>query len=183
MKNDISEVFSLRWTMDDESWSHWAQGRGRQTVSEVVHAEVEKVRKGDAVRERIRKRCAGIEQSCVSGGVDAEDAHLHEVEVQLSAADWGEACQLVGEPGNPVKPRCMLAAVILESPSWEQSGSNGAEFNAGWVENRLVCSVTSSRNVGRTQTIRLGTVERIIAWVIAAGTVIGAAATLAMVLL
>ena len=82
----------------------------------------------------------------------------------------GEACQLVGELGNPVKTWCMLAAVILESPSWEQCGSDGAEFNAGWAEDRLICSVFSSRNTSRTQTFRLATGERIIAWVIAAGT-------------
>ena len=30
------ETVTLSWKMDDESWNHWAQGQGQQTVSAVV---------------------------------------------------------------------------------------------------------------------------------------------------
>ena len=178
--NDTEETVTLRWTMDDESWSHWTQGRGRRTVSEVVRAEVNRIRERDATRKRIRERCAVLKRSRISDRQDGKKPN--EVEVQLSSADWGEACQLVGEPGDPVSSKYVLAAVIIESETWQQSEHDEAEFNAGWVENLLISAVSGAPNLTHTQTLRLGTQEGMAVWAIAAGTLIGAAATLGMAL-
>ena len=35
----------LKWLMGDESWSHWAQGLGKQTVSDVVLEGLREIRK------------------------------------------------------------------------------------------------------------------------------------------
>ena len=181
---DTEETVTLRWRMDDESWSHWTQGRGRQTASDVVRAGVNQIRENDATRERIRRRCASlIDQANNNHGRDSQETKPYEEEARLSAADWREACQLVGSPGHPVSPKFVLAAVILESESWQQSGDDEAAFNAGWVEDLLISAVAGAPSLIRTQTtLRLGTQEGMVMWAIAAGTLIGAAATLGMAL-
>ena len=181
---DAEETVTLRWRMDGESWSHWTQGRGRRTASDVVRAGVDEIRGNDATRERIRRRCASlIDSANNTHGRDGRETDQYEEEARLSAADWREACQLVGSPGNPVSPNFVLAAVILESESWQQSGHDEAEFNAGWVEDLLISAVIGAPNLTRTQTtLRLGTQEGMAVWAIAAGTLIGAAATLGMAL-
>ena len=179
--NDMEETVTLRWTMDDESWSHWTQGRGRQTASDVIRAGVDGIRESDATRDRVKTRCASlVNQANSTRRRDSQDTKRYEEEARLSAADWREACQLVGSPGNPVSPKYVLAAVILESESWQQSGHDESEFNAGFVEDLLISAVASALNL--TQTLRLGTQEGMVAWAIAAGTLIGAAASLGMVL-
>ena len=49
--NSGEETITLRWSMDDESWSHWAQGRGKQTVSAVILEELHAIQKDQAVTE------------------------------------------------------------------------------------------------------------------------------------
>ena len=54
---DTEEAVTLPWRMDDESWNHWTQGRGRQTASDVVRPVV----RGDdplvtAMRQALSKR-------------------------------------------------------------------------------------------------------------------------------
>ena len=70
----------------------------------------------------------------------------HSVAVELSAADWGEACERVGKPGRPVSPWSLLAAVILESESWKQSDKLEAEKHSGWVAKDLIVG-TSTANL------------------------------------
>ena len=124
-----------------------------------------------------------FDQANNTHGRDGQETDLCEEEARLSAADWREACQLVGSPGSPVSPKFVLAAVILESESWQQSGHDEAEFNAGWVEDLLISAVIGAPNQTRTQTtLRLGTREGMAMWAIAAGTLITAAATVGMVL-
>ena len=176
---DTEETVTLRWRMDDESWSHWAQGRGRQTASDVVRAEVNKILNCEAAKETIRKRCARlIDQANNPRGRDGKEAGPNEVEVRLSSADWGEVCQLVGEPGDPVSHKYVLASVIIESESWQQSKHGEAMFNAGWIEDLLISAVTSAPKLTHTQTtLRLGTGGGLAVWAIAAGSIVGAVAT------
>jgi len=71
----------------------------------------------------------------------------------------------------------MLAAIILESESWSQSGDAAAEELSGWVEDRLISTVATATNLTHTQTLRLEKGETSAVWVIAVGTFLGALAT------
>lgn len=101
------------------------------------------------------------------------------IEIQLPSAHWTEACQRVGYLGdNPVRPRQLLAAVILDSESWKQSGTVTTEFSAGWSEYSLISSVDLSAELTHTKAISLGKQEKLIAWIVAAATVVIAVAAL-----
>ena len=75
--------------MDDDSWSHWAQGRGRQTVSAVVLEGLNEIRKSPKEREKIKSRCESIREDQKSTGQDRQEGK-HRIEIQLPAADWGK---------------------------------------------------------------------------------------------
>ena len=168
------ETITLNWTMDDASWSHWAQGRGKQTVSSVVIEGLREIRNKQDALERIR--------SCITDKVIPEQESSgrpspnspHTIELQLSSADWGETCQRVGEPGKPVLPAQLLAAVILESKSWKQDGNDEAEFDAGANLDSLICSIAVSTELTHTKKISLAKQEKVMAWTVAAATAISA---------
>ena len=44
--NGPEETITLKWSMDDKSWSHWAQGRGRKTASAVILEGLKEIRFG-----------------------------------------------------------------------------------------------------------------------------------------
>lgn len=166
------EYLTLNLSMHDEAWSHWAQGRGKQTVHAVISDGIGKIRRSREAREKARHHCASLNEKDLPINSDTSNA-MQDIEVQLSASDWGEACQLVGEPGAPVSTGHLLVAIILESESWKQSGNAAAEMHSGWVHNRLV-SVSTATNLTHTQTLRLGTDEKIAVWIIAVGTTLSA---------
>ena len=93
----------------------------------------------------------------------------------MCAADWGEACQRVGEPGNPVGSMDLLAAVIIESDSWDQS----EHYDAGYFEDTLI-SHTTGMTLTHGGMLRLGDREQLAVWAIAVGTLVTAAATVAL---
>ena len=173
--NGTEETITLRWSMDDEAWGHWAQGRGRKTATDVIREGVNEILNSREANERVRKRCRAVEKSRERRGGQAQDAKLHRITVQLCAADWGEACQRVGEPGNPVRSMDLIAAVIIESESWDQN----EHYDAGWFEDTLV-SDTTGMTLTHGGTLRLGNREQYAVWVIAIGTLITAAATVAL---
>ena len=174
--NSPQEMIILKWSMDDESWSHWVQGLGKQTVSDVVLEGLREIRKNPEEAKKIRLACKRVSmEEKESSGVDTEK--LHKMEIQLLTADWTEACQRVGNPGdNPVRPRQLLAAVILESGSWKQSGTGTTEFSAGWSEDSLISSIASSTELTHTRKIGLGNQEKVLAWIVTVATVASAVA-------
>ena len=145
------EMITLKWSMDDESWSHWAQGRGKETASFVVLEGLCAIRENQDALEKIRSTARSLSYNFHDPPRDPP----HTIENQLPAADWGEACQRVGEPGNPVRPSQLLAAVILESKSWKQVGNAVAEKDAGWNRNSLISSVDLSTKLTHTKQINL----------------------------
>ena len=162
--NSWKETITLCWSIDDESWSHWAQGRGQQTARAVVLEGLHEIRRNPQEAAKIRLCCKRISrEKQESIGQDTQRAQPHKIEIQLPAADWGEACQRVGNPdGNPVRPSQLLKAVILESKSWKQSGNADAEFNAGWSHDSLISSIALSAELTHTK-INLGKQEKVIA--------------------
>lgn len=122
------ETITLKWSMDEDSWSHWAQGRGRQTVSAVVLEGLKKIRKSPKSREEIKRWCESIGEIREPR---SPEQPRNKIEIQLPAADWGEAFQLVGTPGDPVNQSHLIAAVILESEIWKQRGNADAEYASG----------------------------------------------------
>ena len=164
------EMITLKWTMDDESWSHWAQGRGKQTASFVVLEGLRTIRENQDALEKIRSAARSLSYDFHDSLRDPP----HTIEIQLPAAVWGEACQRVGEPGNPVRPSQLLAAVILESKSWKQAGNDGAETDAGRNRDSLISSVDLSTKLTHTKQIKLGKQETIMAWIVTAETAISA---------
>lgn len=165
-----NDTLTLRWEMDDEAWSHWTQGRGRKTVSDVIREGIDKLRRSGEVRVRAQKLCANLEQSSNRNTV-GKVSGKHSIAVELSAADWGEACQLAGEPGSPVSPGAVLAAIVLESESWKQDGNLEAEKHSGWVASNLIIATTTAA-LTDTQTFRFGKRERILGYLIAGSSVI-----------
>ena len=85
----------------------------------------------------------------------------------------GHSMQRVGRVGT----RQLLAALILESKSWQQVGNADAEFSAGWTEDALTSSLDSL--TATTAELRLGRGEKILARMIAVAAVVGAVATTA----
>ena len=169
----------LKWLMDDESWSHWAQGLGKQTARDVVLEGLREIRKNPKEAEKLNLRCKSISmEEQESSGADPKKL-FYGMEIQLPAADWTETCQRVGTPGgHPVRSRQLLAAVILESKSWKQSGTDTTEFSAGWTEDSLISSIASSTELTHTRKTSLGNQEKVLAWILTAATVASAVAAL-----
>ena len=107
--------------------------------------------------------------------LDTQEQHRIKVEIQLLAADWGEACQRVGKPNgdDPVSPRQLLAAMIIESESWKQSTNDDGAFDSGWNLDSLI-SFTLSAEL--TEGIHLAKQEKIMAWIVTVATVVSALA-------
>ena len=179
--NSGKETITLKWSMDDESLSHWARGRGQQTARAVVleglHAIQENQDALESIRSCITKEVIPEEKE--SSDQDTQRDQSHSIAIQLPAADWGEAFQRVGNPGdNPVHQRHLLKAVILKSKSWKQCGNKYGSFGAGWNLNSLISSIDLSTELTHTE-INLGQQEKVIAKIVAAATVVIAAATVA----
>ena len=173
------EETTLKWLMDDESWSHWAQGLGKQTVRDVVLEGIRKIRKNQKEAEKINLCCKSISmEEQESSGADTKKL-FYGMEIQLPAADWTETCQLVGTPGgHPVRSRQLLAAVILKSESWKQSGTATTEFSAGWSTDSLISSLGSLTST--TAGLSLKREEKNLARMVAWAAVFGASATIAI---
>ena len=168
------ETITLCWEMPDDEWTHWVQGRGKKSVREVILEGIDEIRKNP---EAVRKRCKDVPQKD-KGEQEADQSPKHKIEIQLPSSDWGEACQRVGRIGcNSVRTGQLLAALILESESWKQSGNAAAEFDAGWNEDSLVVSFTSL--APRTEGLSLGSDERTWARMVAWAAVVGATAAVA----
>ena len=175
--NSGEETITLRWSMDDKSWSHWAQGRGKQTVRAVILEELRAIQKDQAALENIRSciRNDVIPEEQDPRDLDTQEQHRIKVEIQLLAADWGEACQRVGKPNgdDPVSPRQLLAAMIIESESWKQSTNDDGAFDSGWSLDSLIFSTLSAE---LTEGIHLAKQEKIMAWIVTVATVVSALA-------
>ena len=172
--NSGKETITLRWSMDDESWSHWTQGRGKQTASAVVLEGLHEIRKNP----QAAKKVIFCERSSREESDTKSAKPPHKIEIQLPAADWGEACQQVGNPGNPVSTSHLLAAVICTSESWQQVGNDDAEFSSGWHLDDLDSSLSSLTT--KTAGFSLGGEARGIAWIVAVATFVTAVATVAI---
>lgn len=175
--NSPKETITLSWLMDDDSWSHWAQGRGRQAVSTVVLEGLNEIRKSPEARTEIKNWCESIAERKKRDHRNREAKHRNQIEIQLPAADWGEACQLVGKPGDPVNPSYLLAAVILESKTWKQSGNADAETDSGRYQDQLISSIAVSTKLTHTKKFELGRYETVLAIFLVIATSIGAVAT------
>ena len=166
----VKETMTLSWSMDDESWSHWAKGRGKQTVKGIVFEALKEVRIKPQARKRIKDRCESIREDRESRRLAPEPTEpKHKVVIQLPAAIWGEACRCVGQemiPGNPVKPGELLAAVIIESSSWQQIGNETDELLSGWLQNSLISSLNVSTELTH-KGLSFGKHEKVIAWIVA----------------
>ena len=178
--NSGEETITLRWSMDDESWSHWAQGRGKQTVSTVILEGLRAIQKDQVALENIRSCITKevIPEEQESGGSDTQEPRRITVEIQLLAPDWGEACQRVGKPNgdDPVSPSQLLAAMILDSESWRQGTNDDGAFDSGWSLNSLISSVTLSTELTHTKEINLAKQEKIMALIVTAATAVSALA-------
>ena len=172
--NSGKETITLRWSMDDESLSHWTQGRGKQTASAVVLEGLHEIRKNPQAAKKITDFC---ERSSREESNTKSAKQPHKIKIQLSAADWGEACQLVGSPGNPVCASHLLEAVIHESESWQQGGNDDAEFKSGWHIDDLDSSLSSLKTT--TAGFRLEGETRFLAWIAAVSTFVAAVTAVA----
>ena len=149
------ETVTLTFSMDDDSWSHWAKGRGRKTEQAVVLKGLNEIRKNPKAREKIRSRCEHIGKHRERRSLDQREQEAQDrntIELQLPATDWGEAFQLIGTPGDAVNPSHLLKAIILESETWQQRGNADAEYVSGWFHDQLVSSTTSTH----TKSLNLG---------------------------
>ena len=165
------ETTTLCWEMPDDAWAHWAQGRGEKSVRDVILEGIDQIRKNP---EAVIKRCKDVAQEA-QGEQEASQSPKHKIKIQLPAGDWAEACQRVGRiNGNSVRTGQLLAALILESKSWQQHGNAEAEEDAGWNEDSLIFSLASLTVT--TTGLSLGREEKIIAWIVAVATVAGAIA-------
>lgn len=173
-------TITLTWSMDDESWSHWAQGRGEKTEQAIVLEGLREIRESQEAREKIKSSCERIRkrQEREWPGQKSREAkqRRNQIEIQLPSVDWGEALQLVGTPGNPVSTIQLLAAVILESETWKQRGNADAEYASGWCQEGLISSIAGSA-VAHATGFSLAAQERIIAWIVAIAAVATAVAT------
>ena len=161
------ETTTLHWRMPDDAWVHWAQGRGEKSIRDVILEGIDQIRKSS---EAVKKRCEAV----VRRGQDKHEVSQctqHEIKIQLPACDWTQACQRVGRVGT----RQLLAALILESKSWQQVGNADAEFSTGWTEDALISSLDSL--TATTAELRLGREEKILARMIAVAAVVSAVAT------
>ena len=172
------ETITLSWSIDDDSWSHWAQGRGRQTVSAVVLEGLNAIRKNPKEIKAIKRWCKYSQSIRERGELGSREAkNRNQIEIQLPAADWGGAFQLVGTPGDPVKPSHLIAAVILESGAWKQSGNDDAEYDSGAYQDQLISSIAVSIKLTHTKGLELGGYEKTMATLLVIGTFLIAVAS------
>ena len=175
------ETTTLCWEMPDDAWAHWTQGRGEKSVSvrDVILEGIDQIRKSPEAVKNIRKRCEGVSREDQGKHEEVVQSLKHKIKIQLPSGDWAAACQRVGpideggEGDNPVRPGQLLAALIFESKSWKQDGEADAELNAGWNENSLASSTST------TAGLSLGRQETIIAWIVIAAAVVAATAAVA----
>ena len=172
--NQSDEWIILKWSMDEESWSHWAQGRGRKTVREVILEGINEIRTSQEARHRVRRQCRRTSDVLLAPPEQGAESRKHKIEIHLSASDWGEACQLVGECGSLYRTKELLAALILESSGWKQVGE--AEFRSGYKAPKLTASLDASTSLTYAPGLRLSTQERVVAWIIAGATILNAVA-------
>ena len=108
------ETTTLHWQMSDDAWVHWAQGRGKKSVRDVILEEIDQIRKSPEAVKAVKERCEAI---------SPEDPHevdqrpKHEIKIELPAGDWTEANQRVGR----VRTSRLLGALILERRKLETS--------------------------------------------------------------
>lgn len=155
--------------MPDEAWVHWAQGRAEKSIKHVILEGIDQVIKSP---ESVRQRCNDV-ANMGQNKRKVSQCNQHEIKIQLPADEWTHACQQVGQVGT----RQLLAALILESESWQQKGIADDEFNAGWTEDVLISSLDSL--TATTAELRLGREEKTLARIVAAAAVLGAVATTA----
>ena len=167
------ETTTLCWEMSDDAWAHWTQGRGEKSVSvrDVILEGIDQIRKSPEAVKNIRKRCEGDSPEDPSEH-EVGQALKHKIKIELPSGAWAAACQRVGPINdNPVRTGQLLKALIFESKSWKQDGEANAEFNAGWNEDSLLASSTST-----TAGLSLGRQETIMAWFVVAAAVASAIA-------
>ena len=166
------ETTTLCWEMSDDAWAHWTQGRGEKSVSvrDVILEGIDQIRKSPEAVKNIRKRCEGDSPEDPSEH-EVGQSLKHKIKIELPSGDWAAACQRVGPINdNPVRTGQLLAALICESKSWKQDGEADAEFNAGWNEDSLAASTST------TAGLSLGRQATIIAWSVLAAAVVAAMA-------
>ena len=162
------ETTTLRWSMSDAAYVHWARGRGEKSVRDVVLEGIDQLRRDP---EAVRERCEAIAQEAPHG--EDEVAPKHEIRIELPGSDWAEAMERVGSVGTEQ----LLGALILESASWRQDGNADSELNAGWHEHDLVSSLSSL--TATTAGLSLGREEKILARTVAWAAIVGAMAAVA----
>ena len=176
--NCPKETINLSWSMDDESWSHWVQGLGKKTVCDAFLEGLHAIRKSSEVRKNIRIWCQHRREYPEPIGSDTEAAGRprRKIEIQVPADHWNEACQRIGRIDcEPIRTGELLAAMIVESESWKQCGDAAGEFGSGWHLEEVISS-TASAELAHSQRFSLETQERVIAWIVAAAAIAGAAA-------
>ena len=167
------ETITLSWEMPYDAWDHWAQGRGEKSVRDVILEAIDQIRK---CPEAVKERCKSGPPEPSPEGDDGQP-RKHRVKIELPTDDWGEAVQLVGRIDNrPVGTRRLLAALILESESWQQGGDHDAEFDAGWLTETLESSTDSL--TATTAGVSLAREEKRLARRVAWAAVVGAVAAL-----
>ena len=176
-RSSSKETTTLCWEMPDDAWAHWTQGRGEKSVRDVILEGIDQIRKSPEAVKNIRKCCEGVSQED-QGEHEVGQSLKHKIEIQLPSGAWGEACQLVGSPGNPVCTSHLLAAVIHESESWQQVGNDDAEFSSGWHLVDLDSSLSSLTTT--TAGFSLGREEKNLARMGAWAAVFGALAAIAI---
>lgn len=179
--NVPKETITVKWSMDERSWNHWAVGRGDRTVSDVILDGIRAIRKRQDALERIRNRITNqvIPEERESTGVDSGDLPRIAVKLNLPAAEWGAACRRVAKPDGeePVRPTQLLAAIILESESWKQ-GDRGSS-DSGWHRESLISSLALSTELTNIQSINLEREEKWLARLLVVAAAIGTLAGIA----
>ena len=160
------ETTTLYWQMPDAAWVHWAQGRGKKPVRDVILEGIDQLRRNP---EAVRERCAAIAAETAPEHEDGRPSK-HEIRIELPAGAWAEATRRVG----PVGSAELLGALILESESWRQVGNADSEYSSGWHQLDLVSSLGSL--TATTVGLSLGRAEKILAWIVVGAATVGAVA-------
>ena len=175
-KPSSKETITLRWSMPDVAWDHWAQGRCDRTVRDVILDGLDQIHKRTEAVKKIRMCCEAVALDMKDQGGSEVNSTKNKIEIQLPSAVWGKACQRVGRINdNPVRTRQLLAALILESESWKQSEDADTNWDAGWNEYSLISSLESLTTT--TGGLSLGRDEKRLARIVALAAVITAVAT------
>ena len=145
-----TQMTRLTWYMDTETWSHWARGRGATTIQQEVMNGIHAV-SGDSdhakgLRKHTRKmaHCSTRLRSTLLTN-DARLKRTHKISVDVPAKEWGEAIALASEAGVSPSPKDFVAAIILNSESWNQEGIETAEDDAGWYHDSIITALDDLR--------------------------------------